>query len=188
MGRTLANKKELVTEIQELLSDVQLALVIDYKGLSVAEITDLRNRLRSKGAVCKIAKNTLVRIAVDGDENWQPMTEFLRDSSAFLLIKDDLGAAIKEYQAFQKDTKKTVLRGGVMEGQALSEDQIKAITELPTKEELMARLAGAINAMPTRLAVGIKAVPTQLAVGVKEVPASLARALQAVSQQDQDAA
>jgi len=188
MGRTLANKKELVTEIQELLSDVQLALVIDYKGLSVAEITDLRNRLRSKGAVCKIAKNTLVRIAVDGDENWQPMTEFLRDSSAFLLIKDDLGGAIKEYQAFQKDTKKTVLRGGVMEGQALSEDQIKAITELPTKEELMARLAGAINAMPTRLAVGIKAVPTQLAVGVKEVPASLARALQAVSQQDQDAA
>ncbi|TVP66851.1 MAG: 50S ribosomal protein L10 [Leptolyngbya sp. LCM1.Bin17] len=188
MGRTLANKKELVTEIQELLSDVQLALVIDYKGLSVAEITDLRNRLRSKGAVCKIAKNTLVRIAVDGDENWQPITEFLRDSSAFLLIKDDLGGAIKEYQAFQKDTKKTVLRGGVMEGQALSEDQIKAITELPTKEELMARLAGAINAMPTRLAVGIKAVPTQLAVGVKEVPASLARALQAVSQQDQDAA
>ncbi|NMF82137.1 50S ribosomal protein L10 [Nodosilinea sp. P-1105] len=188
MGRTLANKKELVTEIQELLSDVQLALVIDYKGLSVAEITDLRNRLRPKGAVCKIAKNTLVRIAVDGDENWQPMTEFLRDSSAFLLIKDDLGGAIKEYQAFQKDTKKTVLRGGVMEGQALSEEQIKAITELPTKEELMARLAGAINAMPTRLAVGVKAVPTQLAVGVKEVPASLARALQAVSQQDQDAA
>jgi hypothetical protein len=97
--------------------------------------------------VCKITKNTLMRIAVDGDENWQPMTEFLKDSSAFLLIKDDLGGAIKEYQAFQKETKKTVLRGGVMEGQALTEDQVKAITELPTKEELMARLAGAINAM-----------------------------------------
>lgn len=188
MGRTLANKKELVAEIQEALSDVQLALVIDYKGLSVAEITDLRNRLRPKGAECKIAKNTLVRIAVEGDENWQPMTEFLKDSSAFLLIKDDLGGAIKEYQAFQKDTKKTVLRGGVMEGQALNETQIKAITDLPTKEELMARLAGAIKAMPTRLAVGINAVPTKLAVGVKEVPASLARALRAVSEQDQDAA
>lgn len=188
MGRTLTNKKELVTEIQEHLSTANLALVIDYKGLTVAEITNLRNRLRPKGAVCKIAKNTLMRIAVDGDENWQPITEFLKDSSAFLLIQEDFGGAIKEYQAFQKDTKKTILRGGVMEGQALNEDQIKAITELPTKEELMARLAGAIKAMPTRVAVGINAVPTKLAVGLKEVPASLSRAIKAVSEQGQDAA
>jgi large subunit ribosomal protein L10 len=75
-----------------------------------------------------------------------------------------------------------------MEGQALTEDQVKAITELPSKEELMARLAGAIKAMPTRVAVGIKAVPTQLAVGIKEVPASLSRAVKAVSEQGQDAA
>ncbi|NJL45448.1 MAG: 50S ribosomal protein L10 [Leptolyngbyaceae cyanobacterium SM2_3_12] len=188
MGRTLANKKELVVEIQELLSTAQLALVIDYKGLTVAEITNLRNRLRPKGAVCKIAKNTLMRIAVDGDENWQPITNFLQDSSAFVLVQEDLGGAIKEYQAFQKDTKKTVLRGGVMEGQALSEDQIKAITELPTKEELIARLAGAIKAMPTRVAVGINAVPTKLAVGIKEVPASLSRAIKAVAEQGSDAA
>jgi large subunit ribosomal protein L10 len=188
MGRTLANKKEIVAELQELLSDVQLALVIDYQGLTVAEITDLRNRLRPKGAVCKITKNTMMRIAVDGNENWQPMTQFLKESSAFLLIKEDLGGAIKEYQAFAKDTKKTSLRGGVMEGQALDADQIKAITDLPTKEELMARLAGAINAMPTRIAVGLNAVPTKLAVGIKEVPASLSRAIKAVSQQEDNAA
>jgi large subunit ribosomal protein L10 len=184
MGRTLANKKELVTEIQELLNEAQLAFVIDYKGLTVSEISNLRNRLRPKGAVCKIAKNTLMRIAVEGNDDWQPMTEFLKDSSAFVLVKEDFGGAIKEYQAFQKETKKTVLRGGVMEGHALTEDQVKAITELPTKEELMARLAGAINAMPTRVAVGINAVPTKLAVGVKEVPASLVRAIQAVSEKD----
>jgi large subunit ribosomal protein L10 len=188
MGRTLANKKEIVAEIQELLKDVQLALVIDYKGLSVAEITNLRNRLRPKGAVCKIAKNTFMRIAVEGDDNWQPMTEFLKESSAFLLVKDDLSGAIKEYQAFQKETKKTTLRGGVMEGQPLTEAQVKAITELPTKEELMARLAGAINAMPTRVARGLNAVPTKLAVGIKEVPASLTRAIKAVSEKEQDAA
>ncbi|HIK43387.1 MAG TPA: 50S ribosomal protein L10 [Leptolyngbyaceae cyanobacterium M65_K2018_010] len=188
MGRTLANKQAIVAEIQDLLKEATLALVIDYQGLTVAEITDLRNRLRPKGAVCKITKNTLMRIAVEGDRNWQPMTEFLKDSSAFVLIKDDLGGAIKEYQAFQKDAKKTALRGGVMEGQALTEEQVKAITELPTKEELMARLAGAIKAMPTRVAVGINAVPTKLAVGVKEVPASLARALKAVAEQGPDAA
>jgi len=188
MGRTLENKKGIVAELKSLLIDTQLVLVIDYQGLTVSEITDLRNRLRTKGAVCKITKNTLMRIAVEGDANWQPMTEFLQQTSAFLLISDDLGGAIKEYQAFQKDTKKTALRGGVMEGQALDEAQIKAITELPTKEELMARIAGAINAVPTKVAVGLNAVPTKLAVGIREVPASLSRAIKAVSEKDQDAA
>jgi large subunit ribosomal protein L10 len=188
MGRTLTNKKEIVADLQESLRETQLALVIDYKGLTVAEITDLRNRLRPKGAVCKITKNTLMRIAVDGDETWQPITAFLKDSSAFLLVQDDLGGAIKEYQSFAKDTKKTALRGGVMEGQALNEEQIKAITDLPSKEELMARLAGAINAVPTRVAVGLNAVPTKLAVGIKEVPASLSRAIRAVSEQEETAA
>ncbi len=140
MGRTLENKKEIVAELKELLDDAQLAIVIDYKGLSVAEITDLRDRLREKGAVCRVTKNTLMRIAVSDDDNWKPMTQFLKDSSAFLLAKEDLGGAIKAYQAFQKDTKKTALRGGVMEGRALSEDDLKAITELPTKEELIARI------------------------------------------------
>ncbi|MGD1942052.1 MAG: 50S ribosomal protein L10, partial [Leptolyngbyaceae cyanobacterium] len=79
MGRTLENKKEIVAELQGLLSHAQLAIVIDYKGLSVAEISDLRNRLREKGAICKVTKNTLMRIAVEEDDNWKPMTQFLKD-------------------------------------------------------------------------------------------------------------
>ncbi|NET36480.1 MAG: 50S ribosomal protein L10 [Cyanothece sp. SIO1E1] len=188
MGRTLENKQAIVAELKESLSTAQLALVIDYKGLSVAEITNLRTQLREKGATCKITKNTLMRIAVEGDETWQPMTELLKDTSAFLLVKDDLGGAIKAYQEFKKATKKTELRGGVMEGRALNEADIKAITELPSKEQLMAMIAGAIQANTTKLAVGINAVPTKLAVGVKEVPASLVRAIKAVSEKDQAAA
>ena len=188
MGRTLENKKEIVAELQKLLSTAQLAMVIDFKGLSVAQISDLRNRLREKGAICKVTKNTLMRIAVENDENWQPMTQFLKDSSAFLLVQEDLGGAIKAYKAFQKDTKKTELRGGVMEGRALSTAELDAITELPTREELIARIAGAINAVPTKLAVGTNAVPKKLAVGIKEVPSSLVRAVKAVSEKDQEAA
>ena len=182
MGRTLENKKGIVAEIQGLLSEAQLAMVIDYKGLSVAEISELRNRLREKGAICKVTKNTLMRIAIENDENWQPMTQFLKESSAFLLVQEDFGGAIKAYKSFQKDTKKTELRGGVMEGRALTAAELDAITELPTKEELIARIAGAIKAVPTMVAVGTNAVPTKLAVGIKEVPASLVRAIKAVSE------
>ncbi|HEY9887045.1 MAG TPA: 50S ribosomal protein L10 [Candidatus Obscuribacterales bacterium] len=188
MGRTLENKREIVAELRDLLSEAQLAIVIDYKGLSVAEISDLRTRLREKGTVCKVTKNTLMRIAVEEDDNWKPMTQFLKESSAFLLVKEDLGGAIKAYQAFQKDTKKTEIRGGVMEGRALSSNDLEAITNLPSKEELIARIAGAIKAVPTKVAVGVNAVPTKLAVGIKEVPASLVRAIKAVSEKDQDAA
>jgi large subunit ribosomal protein L10 len=189
MGRTLENKKEIVEDLKQMLSESQLALVIDYKGLTVAEIAELRGRLRESGAVCKITKNTLMRIATEEDEAWNPIGQFLQGASAFLLLKDDLGKGIKAYQAFQKDTKKTELRGGVMEGRALNEDDIKAITELPTKEELIARIAGAINAVPTKLAVGTKAVPTKLAVGIKEVPNSLVRAIDAIAKkEDADAA
>ncbi len=184
MGRTYENKQAIVAELKALLEESQLALVIDYKGLSVAEISDLRNRLREKGAVCKVTKNTLMRIAVEDNNNWKAMTQFLKESSAFLLVKEDVSGAIKAYQAFQKDTKKTELRGGVMEGHAFSPSDLEAITNLPSKEELMARIAGAINAVPTKLARGTKAVPTKLAKGIQEVPASLVRAIKAISEKD----
>jgi large subunit ribosomal protein L10 len=173
MGRTLEDKQAIVAELKDTLSQSQLAVVIDYKGLTVAEITDLRKRLQPSGAECKVTKNTLMRIAVQDDPNWQPMAEICKESAAFLLLKEDLGGALKAYQDFQKVSKKTVIRGGAMEGRLLTEADVKAIADLPSKEQLMAQIAGAING-----------VATKLAVGVKEVPSSLARALQAYADKD----
>jgi large subunit ribosomal protein L10 len=169
MGKTLADKEAIVAELKQSLSEASLAFVIDYKGLSVAEISDLRNRLRPSGASCKIAKNTLMGIAIRGDENWQAMEGLLKDSSAFLLSGEDVAAAVKAYKDFQKATKKTELRGGVMEGKVLSKAQIEAIADLPSKEQLYGQIAGAINALATKIAVGVKEVPSSLARGIKAV-------------------
>jgi large subunit ribosomal protein L10 len=173
MGRTLEDKKAIVADLKETLSQSQLAVVINYKGLTVAEITDLRKRLFPTGSVCKVTKNTLMAIAIRGDATWEPMTPLLSDSSAFLLIKDDIGGALKAYQDFQKASKKTELRGGVMDGRTLTEADVKAIADLPSKEQLMAQIAGAING-----------VASKLAIGINEVPGSLARAIKAVSEQE----
>ncbi len=177
MGRTRADKGELISDLKHTLSESQIVVVIDYKGLTVAEITDLRRRLRPTGTVCKVTKNTLMSIAIQGDSKWEAMEEILTGSSAFLMVKEDVGGAIKAYQEFQKTSKKTELRGGVMEGRLLSEADIKAIGDLPSKEQLIAQIAGAING-----------VATKLAVAINEVPASLARAIQAVSEKDKEAA
>jgi large subunit ribosomal protein L10 len=72
-----------------------------------------------------MTKNTFMRIAVENDENWQPMT-LLEGLFRFLLVQEDVGGAIKAYKAFQKDTKKTELRGGVMEGRALIEGRYRS--------------------------------------------------------------
>ena len=174
MGRTIESKEEIVAQLKQILSESQLAVVIDYKGLTVAEITDLRRRLRPTGTVCKVTKNTLMQRAIDGNATWGPMTEFLSGSTAFMLVKDDIGGAIKAYQDFQKASKKTELKGGVMEGRALNEAQVKAIGDLPSKEQLIAQIAGAINA-----------VTTKVAVSINEVPASLGRCLQAIADKEQ---
>lgn len=167
MGKSRAEKDSMIAEIKECLSDAQLTIVIDYKGLSVAEITDLRNRLRKSGSVCKVTKNTLMGIAVGGDQNWEPLQAILKGSSAFLFVKEDIGSAIKAYQEFQKATKKTEIRGGVMEGRLLSDVEVKALADLPSREQLMAQIAGAINGVATKLAVGIKEVPASIARGIK---------------------
>jgi len=155
------------------LSESTLALVIDYQGLTVSEITDLRRRLRPSGTVCKVTKNTFMGIAIKDEEKWQPLSELLQGASAFLLVKEDFSSAIKAYQEFQKVSKKTELRGGVMEGRLLKETDVKALGDLPSKEQLMAQIAGAINALATKIAVGIN-----------EVPSSLARAVQAVAEKE----
>ena len=173
MGRTVEDKKAIVANLKETLSESTLALVIEYQGLTVAEMTDLRRRLRPTGTVCKVTKNTLMGIAIEGEEKWQPMSELLKGSSAFLLVKEDFSGAIKAYQDFQKTSKKTELRGGVMDGRLLKEPDVKVLGDLPSKEQLMAQIAGAINALATKIAVGIN-----------EVPSSLARALQAVADKE----
>jgi large subunit ribosomal protein L10 len=173
VGRTPENKKAIVADLKETLSESQLMFIINYSGLSVKEITDLRNRLRPKGAVCKVTKNTFMNIAIQDDERWQPIGEILKGDSAFVMVKDDLGGAIKAYQEFQKAAKKTEIRGGVMDGKLLKEADLKAIADLPSKEQLIAQIAGAING-----------VATKLAVGINEVPSGLARALKQMSEKD----
>ena len=168
MGRTLENKQQIVEELKQLLGEAEMALVLDYKGLSIKEMSDLRIRLQASKGVCKVTKNTLMRRAIDGNTAWANLDSLLTGSNAFVLVKGDVGGAVKAVQSFQTDSKKSETKGGLFEGQLLSVDDIKAIGDLPSKEVLMAQIAGAINAVATKLAVGINEVPSGLARALKQ--------------------
>ncbi len=163
MGRTLESKKEIIKNLQELLDESEMALVLDYKGLNVKEISDLRSRLLANNGICKVTKNTLMQKAIDGKEAWSGLESLLTGTNAFILVKGDVGGAVKAVQQFQKDTNKSTTKGGLFEGKLLSLDEIKAIANLPSRETLMAKIAGALNALPTKVAVGVKEVPSGLA-------------------------
>ncbi|MFM7269532.1 MAG: 50S ribosomal protein L10 [Cyanobium sp.] len=168
MGRTLENKQQIVEELKTLLGEAEMALVLDFQGLSVKELKDLRVRLQASNGVCKVTKNTLMRRAIEGNSAWSNLEPLLSGTNAFILVKGDVGGAVKAVQAFQKDAKKSETKGGLFEGQLLSEADIKAIGDLPSKEVLMAQIAGAINGVATKLAIGINEVPSGLARALKQ--------------------
>nr|AUG32345.1 50S ribosomal protein L10 [Paulinella longichromatophora] len=168
MGRTLENKQQIIDELKKLLDQSEMALVLDYQGLSIKEMSDLRTRLQASNGVCKVTKNTLMRRAIDGDSSWSDLESLLTGTNAFILVKGDVGGAVKALQAFQKDTKKSETKGGLFEGKLLSQPEIKAIGELPSKEILMGQIAGALNSVATQIAIGIKEVPSGLARALKQ--------------------
>ncbi len=168
MGRKLESKQQIVEELKVLLGASEMALVLDFKGLSIKEMSDLRTRLRASNGICKVTKNTLMRRAIDGNSAWSELDSLLTGTNAFVLIKGDVGTAVKAVQSFQKDTKKSEVKGGLFEGKLLSQNDVKAIGELPSKEVLLAQIAGAINAVATKLAVGINEVPSGLARALKQ--------------------
>ena len=168
MGRTLENKQQIVEEIKSLLIESEMALVLDYKGLTIKEMSDLRARLHKNHGICKVTKNSLMRRAIDGEKKWADLGTLLTGTNAFVLIKEDVGGAVKAIQSFQKDTKKTETKGALFEGRLLSDSEIKEIASLPSKEILMAKIAGALNGVTTKIAVSINEVPSGLARSLKQ--------------------
>ena len=168
MGRSLENKQKIVEEIKSLLNESEMAVVLDYKGLNIKEMSDLRSRLQTNNGICKVTKNSLMRKAIDGEKGWTNLESLLTGTNAFVLIKDDVGSAVKAIQSFQKETKKSETKGALFEGKLLSEAEIKAIADLPSKEVLMAKIAGALNAVTTKIAISINEVPSGLARSLKQ--------------------
>ena len=168
MGRTLENKQKIVEEIKSLLNESEMAVVLDFKGLSIKEMSDLRTRLQSNNGICKVTKNSLMRRAIDGQSNWTNLESLLTGTNAFVLIKEDVGSAVKAIQSFQKETNKSETKGALFEGKLLSESQIKEIADLPSREVLMAKIAGALNGVASKIAISINEVPSGLARALKQ--------------------
>jgi large subunit ribosomal protein L10 len=147
------------------MSAAAASIVSEYRGLTVAELSDLRHALAAVGGDYKIFKNTLVRRAIDGGE-YQPLGEYLSGPSALTFVQGDISAVAKALRDFSRANPLLVIKGGLADGSLLSSSDLAALADLPPREVLLARLAGAIAAPMTQMAGLLKALPQNMAYGI----------------------
>ena len=156
-----AQKAEMVDSLSGMFANSGVVVVTHYSGLTVAELTDLRSKMREVGASFKVTKNRLAKRALS-DTDKAPLTDFFTGPTAIAYSEDPI-AAPKIAVKFAKDNEKLVILGGMMGETLLDIDGVKALAELPSLDELRAKLVGMISTPATRIAMVTKAPAGQLA-------------------------
>ena len=159
-------KVAVVDEVRARLVGARAAVVTEYRGLTVADLAELRKSLAAAGSDYKVFKNTLVRRAVDGSLH-ASLRELLVGPTAIAFVHEDVGAVAKALRDFSRRNNRLVVKGGVLDGALLSPAQLGALADLPSREVLLSRVAGAIQAPLAQLASLLQALPRNLAYGLK---------------------
>lgn len=151
MSKQRQMKEQIVNEITEKLQNSVTAVITDYRGLNVAQATQLRNELRELNVEYKVLKNSLTKIAAD-KLGLQDLNQFLEGPTAIAFSKDDPVAPAKVLAKFAKDNKSLEIKGGILEGKVVTIYEIKALADLPSREELLAQVLRAIQSPLTGMA------------------------------------
>lgn len=142
---TRKRKHEVVEELTEKLKAAKAVFVADYKGITVAGISELRNRLRPVNGTIRVAKNTLTKIAAK-DAGIEGMDQFLEGPVALAMVYGEPAASAKVLANFIREFKILEIRGGILEGKVLTGEDVKVLAELPPYEVLMAKVVGGMKA------------------------------------------
>lgn len=150
-------KKPIVDEISELLNGAATAVVVDYRGLTVAEDTALRKQLREAGVVYKVYKNTMINFAIK-DTEFADLAQHLEGPTAIAVCKDDATAAARVLAKFAKTAEALEIKGGVVDGIYYDVAGIAKIASIPSRDVLLSKLLGSMQSPITNFARVIKQI------------------------------
>ena len=156
-----AGKTELVTALHDVFKDAGAVVVAHYAGMTVAQMTDYRRRMSDAGAKVKVAKNRLAKLALK-DTDAAGIADLFKGATCIAYSKDPISAA-KVAVKYAKDNDKLVILGGAMGKTILDAKSVKALADLPSLDELRAKLIGLLNAPATKIARTVKEPGAQLA-------------------------
>ncbi|SFS85061.1 50S ribosomal protein L10 [Marininema halotolerans] len=157
MSKAIETKKQVVAEIADKLQNSKSTIITDYRGLTVAEMNELRSQLRAAGVEYRVLKNTMTRRATS-ESNLSDLDEHLVGPTAVAFSNDDVVAPAKVLHTFAKDHNALEIKGGVVEGRIISVDEVKALAALPSREGLLSMLLSVLQAPVRNFALAVKAV------------------------------
>jgi large subunit ribosomal protein L10 len=153
----IQEKQEAVAVIAAKIAASSSTVVADYRGLNVAQVTELRKQLREAGIEFQVLKNSLVRRATEGTD-FVELNKILTGPTAIAFGNEDAVAPAKILNDFAKKNEALKLKGGVVEGKVVSQEEIKALAELPSREGLLSMLLSVLQAPVRNFALAVKAV------------------------------
>ena len=163
-------KKPIVQEIAENVKDAQSVVLVDYRGLTVEQDTQLRRQLREAGITYKVYKNTMMNFAFKGTD-FESLAPHLEGPSAIAISKDDATAPARVLAKFAKTTPALELKGGVVEGVYYDAKGIVGISTIPSREELLSKLLGSIQSPIANFARVMNQLAEKGGAGACEAPA-----------------
>lgn len=165
---TRAFKDEKIEKFKKSFENAKVAVVTDYRGYSVEEITELRRKLQKEDCDYTVTKNTLCRIASKGTK-FEAIEPLLKGPSAIAFGFGDEVQAAKIVSKFIKENKKGEIMGAVLDGNLLSADEAKKLANLPSKEELYAKILGSINSPASGIVYSVNGVMSALVRAIDAV-------------------
>ena len=156
----LKQKEEEVKALAEKIKNSKLVLLADYRGINVADVTELRKKLRGIDAEYSVIKNNIVRRAL-ADCNIEGIDEFLEGPTAVVIGKEDYLGAAKAIYEYSKNNDFYKIKVGVIDGKVVSAEELITLAKLPSRETLIAQLAGALLGNISKLAVALDQVKIQ---------------------------
>ncbi|GEN83503.1 50S ribosomal protein L10 [Sporosarcina luteola] len=160
MSKVLEAKQAVVDEISGKLKSAVSVVVVDYRGLNVSQVTELRKQLREAGIDFKVYKNSMSRRAAE-TAGLEGLNEHLTGPNAIAFSTEDVVAPAKILNDFAKKNDKLEIKAGVIEGQIASVEEVKALAELPSREGLLSMLLSVLQAPMRNFALATKAVAEQ---------------------------
>lgn len=157
-------KQEKTTQLEQLaaaLHGVESAILLDYKGLNVPQVTELRRQVRAAKGQYRVVKNTLARRALQGT-GFEPLAEFFQGTTAIAWTGTDPVALAKTLTGFAKTAPALTIRAALVQGRRIGADEVTELASLPGKAELFAKLLFLLNAPMTRLVTVLNAAPQAL--------------------------
>ena len=157
----ISAKSEIVSQIKDKLSRAKSVVIVDYRGLTVSEVTELRNNMRAAGVEYKVLKNTMMSRACE-ELGITGVEEHLSGPIAFCFGYDDPVSAPKIMKEFAEKVNKTEIKGGIMDNAAIDNKVVEKLASTPSKEVLLTRLMWSITGSVRSLAIGLNAVKEKM--------------------------